>query len=197
MTEDDDLLLVEEVLAGNEDAFRRLVEKYERRIFGIVYHYLGPGDEVEDVAQEVFIKIYKGLSGYDASKPFAPWAYRVAVNRCLDELRRRRLRRSIRFSELTPAEEAQTHRLLQKFQSDELGDDDVASSAQILQKILARLNDKDRMAFVLREVEGMEYEQLAALMKSSQNSVRIRVFRARKKLKEMYLKIARSQVAKT
>lgn len=188
--EPSDFSLVQKVLGGNQDAFAEIVSRYQRKIFGIVYHHLGPGQDVEDLAQEAFLKIYNGLGSFDGSKPFAPWAYRIAVNCCLDDLRKRRLRRSIRFSELTPGEEAQTRKMLQSYQGSELSEEDLRHSGEILQKILAELQDKDRMAFVLREVEGMEYEEIAGLMKSSENSIRIRVFRARKKLRELYRRVS-------
>lgn len=177
--------LVLEALAGEARAFEEIIQRYQKLVFNIVYHYLGRRNEVEDLAQEVFIKLYRSLDRFDTGRPLKAWIGRIASNACLDEIRRARNRKQRSFSDLSLEEEERIQHFYEKSgQGDSLTQIEADESFQLLQIALGELGDKDRMAFVLREMEDLEYEEVAQALNSSQVAVRIRVSRARKKLQQ-------------
>ncbi len=180
-----DAELVAEALNGDPKAFERLIRRYQSMVFRIVYHYLGRRSEVEDVAQEVFLKVFRSLAQYDVSRPFKAWLSRIAVNSCYDELRKTRTRKEQLFSELAEEEQGQLEACYGKFRrGEELNEAEAERLWRSLERRLQDLSDKDRMAFVLREIEGWEYAAIAASFETTELAVRVRVSRARKLLIE-------------
>lgn len=178
-----DAELVESALAGEAQAFEQIVRRYQRLVFNIVYHYLGGRNEVEDLAQEIFLKVYRSLDRFDTSRPLKAWIGRIASNACLDELRRARVRRERSFSDFSEEQEERIRYLYGKSaEGGGLTEEEAEESLSLLQQALDELSAKDRMAFVLREMEEQEYSEIAEAMETSQVAVRIRVSRARKKL---------------
>ena len=152
-----------------------IVERYQRLVFNIVFHYLGRREEVEDIAQDVFLRVYRSLSRYDPERPLKAWVSRITANACLDELRKRKIRKTQLFSDVDE-DEAGTQTLLDRFSSGTM---------------LTELPKKDKLAFVLREMEGMDYSEIAPTMETTELAVRIRVSRSKKKL----LKSLRGMIA--
>ncbi len=187
-----DAELVEAALAGDTQAFAEIVRRYERLVFNIVYHYMGRQDEVEDQAQEVFLKVYRALAQYDTSRPLKAWISRITVNTCLDELRRRRKQKEMLFSQLSNDDEDKLHQIYDRFSDGEpLSESRAAEFFELLQRLMNDLGEKDRMAFVLREIEGQEYSEIAEAMDTSEVAIRIRVSRTRGRL----LKALESHIA--
>ena len=184
--------LVQWSLEGDESAFRGLVERYQKLVFNIVFHYLGRREEeVEDIAQEVFLRVYRSLSKYDPERPLKDWVSRITANACLDELRKRKIRKTQLFSELG-TDEAGTETFLDRFSSGTvLTEFEAERMFAWLHGLLDELGKKDRMAFVLREMEGLGYSEIASTMDTTELAVRIRVSRSRKKL----LKSLRGRIA--
>ncbi len=175
--------LVKAALSGDTQSFAEIVRRYERLVFNIVYHYMGSRDEVEDQAQEVFLKVYRALPQYDTGRPLKAWISRITVNTCLDELRRRRGKKAMLFSQLSNEEEDRLDRFYDRFEAGEpLTEARAAEFFDLLQRLMSDLGDKDRMAFLLREIEGQSYAEIAAALDTSEVAVRIRVSRSRGKL---------------
>ncbi len=174
--------LVESVLAGDGSAFQTLVERYQKPVFNIVLHYMGRREEVEDIAQEVFLKVYRSLSKYDPDRPMKAWVSRITANLCLDELRKSKVRKTQLFTDLVN-EETGTEKFLDRFTSGTVVSEFEAERVLAwLQGLMDGLADKDRMAFVLREVEGFEYSEIADAMETTELAARIRLSRSKKKL---------------
>ena len=177
--------LVRASLDGDPHAFEEVIRRYQRLVFNIAYHYLGRRNEVEDVAQEVFLKVYRSLSTYDTGRPLKAWISRIAVNSCLDELRRERKKKMMLFSELTDDERGSLDRFYDRFlQGGGLTETEANRMLQLLQRLIGKLAEKDRMAFVLREIEGLEYSEIADAMGTTEVAARIRVSRSKKQLLE-------------
>ena len=98
---DEDRELVARCQKGDPLAFEELVRKYQQTVLNLAYHYLGYQNDVEDVAQKIFTKVYFSLPKFDTQRPFFPWLYRIAINQCYDELRRMRRQKIRTFSELS------------------------------------------------------------------------------------------------
>ncbi len=149
----------------------------------IVYHYLGRNNIAEDMAQEVFVKLYTTLSRFDRKRSLKAWIGKITANQCIDELRRTRRQRVQLFSDFDERQAA--GELLAQVRSHEpLTEDQAEKAERLLQYALARLSASERMAFVLHEMEGLPYSELAATMGTTELAARIRVSRSRKKLRK-------------
>lgn len=178
-----DAELVAATLAGDAGAFGEIVRRYQQFVFNAVYHYLGVRGEVEDVAQEVFLKLYRSLERFDQSRPLQAWIYRITANQCLDEARKSRHRRVRNFSDLGEEEEERVRRFFDEDrQGASLTETEDTQSLQLLQKMMDGLPEKDRMAFVLREIEGLSYAEVSQALNTSVTAARIRISRVKKKL---------------
>lgn len=177
--------LVRSALDGDERSFEELVRRYERLVLNIVYHFMGRSDQVEDMAQEIFLRLYDNLAKYDGRKPLSAWLGRIAANRCIDELRRRRRQKIHLESDLVGDDFDQGNNVLARVQAgDLLTEADSERAMRMLHKAMDALPESERTAFLLRELEGLDYDEVAAICATSEPAARIRVSRARKKLQE-------------
>ncbi len=180
MTERDaDLLLVERVRNGDKRAFELLVEKYRRKIGRLLSRMVRDPEEVEDIAQETFIKAYRALPQFRGDAAFYTWLYRIAVNTAKNYLAARN-RSMLAVSEVTGEDE-------EGGEERHVAPDIDTPDAQLLSKQIAyavteaveALPEELRTAITLREIEGMSYEDIAVFMGCPIGTVRSRIFRAR------------------
>jgi len=175
--------LVQRSLEGDQGAFEEIVRRYQGLVLNIVYHYLGRNDIAEDIAQEVFVKLYSTLSRFDPTRSLKAWIGKITANQCIDELRRTKRQRLQLFSDFDERQAA--GELLAQARSEQPLTEDQAEKAQkLLQSALGRLSPSERMAFVLHEMEDLPYSELAATMGTTELAARIRVSRSRKKLRK-------------
>ncbi len=182
---DDDQKLVARCQKGDAGAFEELVRKYQQTIFNIAYHYVGYKNEVEDVAQKIFTKIYFSLPKFDLKRPFFPWLYRIAINQCYDELRRIRRQKTHTFSELSLEDAGSIENLISQNEIPVLPDEDRKEMQALLQKVLRQLPDQQRSAIILRDLEAIPYSKIAEILKCTEQAARLKVFRARARLKTL------------
>jgi len=190
---EEDRELIRRCQAGDESAFECLVTKYQRDLLHIVSWNVGSAAEAEDIVQEVLCKVYFSLRKFDNERPFYPWLRRVAINQCFDELRRVRRRKILRFTELSEQEARTLERFMANHQED-LSSTSSSSADELrslMQKILERLPEKQKMALVLRDLKQVSYEEMADIMKCSKQAVRLKVFRARARLRTQILRALR------
>ena len=140
---------------------------------------------VEDLAQEVFLKVFRSLATFDMRGPLKPWISRITANTCLDELRRNQKQKVYTFTDLGYDDESRIEEFFEQFTSQGfLTEKDVSELFMLLGKLMGRLNVKDKMAFVLRELEGLSYSDVAQAMKTTEVAVRVRISRSKKKLQK-------------
>ena len=185
LSPEDDRNMVGRCQKGDSLAFEELVRKYQQTVLNLAYHYLGSRNEVEDVAQKIFTKIYFSLPKFDLRRPFFPWLYRIAINQCYDELRRIRRQKTHTFSELSLEEASSIEKLISQNEIPQPSDDDRREMQALLQKILNQLPDQQRLAIVLRDLETVPYSQIAEVLKCTEQAARLKVFRARARLKTL------------
>jgi len=188
---DDDRDLVTKCQKGDTAAFEELVRKYQQTVFNLAYHYIGYREEVEDVAQKIFTKIYFSLPKFDVGRPFFPWLYRIAIIQCYDELRRIRRQKTHTFSELSADETYSIENLISQNETPVIPDEDRQEMRALLRKVLGQLPDQQRMAIVLRDLEDIPYSRIAEILKCSEQAARLKVFRARTRLKTLLEKTLR------
>ena len=187
-TPTEDSGLVAATLAGDPQAFETLVERYQTRLFGLVRHYTRNPSEVEDIVQETFLKAYSRLGSFQQSSAFFTWLYRIAVNTILDQ-KKRRSRSPIQpmgehDEPHRPSDEA-TERLTVRPDA-QLERDEIAT---ITHRVLEDLPDIFRTVLVMREFEGLAYQQIADVLEISIGTVESRLFRARARFKQRLLQL--------
>lgn len=167
--------LVRLALAGDDAAFEQIVARYEGRVMSVAARLLGTRDEAKDVAQEVFLRAFKYLHRLDLTKPVEPWLVRITVNVCRDAVRQRQRRAAtVSAIDVPPAnpESADPHAGLARKQQHLL-----------LRRALEMLPEKERLAILLRDVEGLSTGEVAEILESSETTVRSQVSRGRLRLK--------------
>jgi RNA polymerase sigma-70 factor, ECF subfamily len=181
---DEDNKLVARCRDGDDLAFEELVRKYQKTVINLVYHNIGHQSEVEDIAQKVFIKIYFSLPQFDNRRPFFPWLYRIAINQCYDELRRLRRSRIATFTELSLEETDSIEKLMNQNELQQPPIEERQDLYTLLYKLLNELPDQQKEAIVLRDIELIPYVEIAAIWGCTEQAARLKVFRARTRLKE-------------
>ncbi|HEX7115014.1 MAG TPA: RNA polymerase sigma factor RpoE, partial [Steroidobacter sp.] len=183
-----DQQLVERVQAGDRSAFNLLVLKYQHRVLKLVSRFINDAAEAEDVAQEAFLKAYRALGSFRGDSAFYTWLYRIAINTAKNALVSNR-RRPVDFDlDLQDPEQYDRHARLKDAETPEgvLLTDEIRS---VVEKAMEQLPEDLRTAIVLRELEGLSYEEIAEAMDCPVGTVRSRIFRAReaidKKLKPL------------
>ena len=181
----DDRELIARCRQGDASAFDELVGKYQQQIINLVYHYIGNRSDVEDIAQKIFIKVYFSIPKFDIQRPFVPWLYRISINQCYDELRHLRRGKTYTFSELSLEDNESIERLIARSEDASDAEESRSDMHDLLQRMLDQLSDRHRQVIVLRDLEGIPYNEIAATLKCSEQAARLKVFRARNRLKKI------------
>jgi RNA polymerase sigma-70 factor (ECF subfamily) len=175
--------LVRSALGGDEGAFRDLLEKYKRRAYGVALGIVGDPDEAQDVVQDAFVKAYYKLSNFRFGANFYTWFYRILVNQAIDRWRKTSRSPTISFDETwVSGETSEPEAMVTPKTPEELARN--RELAEGLNRAIAALPEYHRTVILLREVEGMAYEEIARILDCSVGTVMSRLHYARAKLKE-------------
>ena len=175
---ENDQQLVKKVQAGDKRAFDLLVLKYQHKIFGLISRYVQDSHEVQDVAQEAFIKAYRALPNFRGDSAFYTWLYRIAINTAKNHLVSRSRRPPDKDVEIEDAEYFDSGSALRDVENPEnslMGDE----LKTVVNNAIRELPDDLRSAVTLREFDGLSYEDIAVIMDCPVGTVRSRIFRAR------------------
>ncbi|OJT16968.1 RNA polymerase subunit sigma-24 [Archangium sp. Cb G35] len=185
----DDLTLVKRVRDGDQRAFKLLVERYQRKVYAVALGMLKDKEEAMDVSQEAFVKVYKYLDHFKGDSSFYTWLYRITVNICIDVMRRKGASggETEEFDEsvVNDLSEARIGAL-----GSRLGTNPQKSAlrrelAEKIQEALAAVPEKHRAILLLREIEGMSYEDLSRTLDIPKGTVMSRLFHARTKVQKI------------
>ncbi len=181
MTREQEAAVIQSVLDGDVNAFETLVKEYEKNVYNLALRMTGNSEDAADMSQEAFIKAYNSLSSFRGDSKFSVWLYRIVSNVCLDYLRSRTRKPTVSLStenddgeevELDIADESQSPELLL----------DRSLTRDAVRRGLAALPPDHREILLLREIQGLSYEEIAAALGLEAGTVKSRIFRARKKL---------------
>ena len=179
----DDAALVQETREGNVPGFNELVERYRDKAIRLVTSTLGSRDDVEDIVQEVFIKVYRSLDRFRGDASFSTYLYTITVNRCRDELRKSKIRKFFSFDDWFAGSDTELYGMSQENgQRLEQNERIVAVRAA-----MNRLPDQTRMLLHLREIEELSYKELADVFSVEIGTIKSRLARARDRLREELL----------
>jgi len=169
---------------GESEAFGPLVERYQQRIFAIVFHLVRRRDEVEDLAQEIFFKAFRAIRSYNFQSSFATWLSRIAVNHCYDYLRKVRASRITYYWEMTEESARELERNVESPQPRGLDHGEKLRLRDFVGRLLARAPADDRVILTLKELEDFSVEEIAELLNLKSSTVKVRLHRARKRMLE-------------
>ncbi len=180
----DDRRLVRAAQKGDQGAFRQLVERYQRRVYQLALGMMKDADEAMDISQETFVRVHRYLPTFKGDSSFFTWTYRIAMNLCLDAQRRRNRGERIDVSE---GDEAEIEAAMDPPSAALAGPQRAALNSELKDKIedaLAGLSENHRAILLLREVEGLSYEELAKVLGIRKGTVMSRLFHARLKMQK-------------
>ena len=172
--------LIQKAQAGDGAAFNQVVVAYRKRILGTIARLIGRPEDVEDVAQEVFLRLYYSLDQLRTPEVFEPWLYRLTVNASYDYLRKQRRRNEARMSDLSEQQvmmadaaaggraSSEEHRLKQV--------------KDLVESLLGSVSEQDRILLTLKEVEGLSLKELEKIYRVNENALKVRLFRARQRV---------------
>lgn len=177
----DDRELVRRAQREDKEAFEELIRRHQHRVFAVAGGILKRREDVEDIAQQVFVKAYFSLKRFDQRAAFSTWLYKITVNECWDMLRKKKVRPLVYEADLSEEQARQV------ISSAEKGKDDPDISERLearqrVERLLQGLDDRDRLMLILKEVEGFSIEEIAEVLDLNANTVKVRLFRARRRV---------------
>ena len=173
--------LVQRAQAGEEAAFREIVERYQSKVFSIIHGIVRQRNDVEDIAQQVFAKVYLSLRSFDFRSSLITWIYKITVNECFDYLRKRKVRKLVYESDMSEDEVRRVDNSEPSVDRQAPLDESLANRDYAV-KLLTRVSEEERMLLMLKEVEGYSVEELAERTGMNENTIKVKLFRARQKL---------------
>src|SRR5579871_3803670 len=177
----DEADLVRRVQACDEIAFREIVDRYQSKVYSIIYGILRNRNDAEDIAQQVFAKIYFSITNFDFRSSLLTWIYKITVNECYDYLRKKRVRKLVYESDFSE-EDSQRMQNIDTATAQTPAVDTQLAQRDLVVKLLDKLSNDDRSLLLLKEVEGHSVEELSQMTGMNENTIKVKLFRARQKL---------------
>jgi RNA polymerase sigma-70 factor (ECF subfamily) len=177
----DDRELVRRAQAEDKEAFEELVRRHQHRVFAVAGGILRRREDAEDIAQQVFVKAYFSLKRFDQRAAFSTWLYKITVNECWDLLRKKKARPLVYESDLSE-DQARQFEAIGERQVTEPDISEKLEARQRVERLLEGLDARDRLMLVLKEVEGFAVEEIAQILDLNANTVKVRLFRARRRI---------------
>jgi RNA polymerase sigma-70 factor (ECF subfamily) len=176
--------LMVRIAEGDEYAFRILVERHQVSLLNLIYRFIGDRTKSQDLAQEVFLRVWQSAGRFEAKAKFTTWLYRVAANICLNELKASRRRKWLRFFHVDRDEQGSGE---EDFPEQSPSPEDLLLSKERSREIteaLQGLSENQRMALILKRYDGLSYEEIASILTCSVSAVESLLVRAKKNLQE-------------
>jgi len=170
---DDDYSIIRQFVDGDKSAFQILVKRHKEKVRNIIYITMNNSALVDDIAQDVFITVYRNLKHFRYESQFTTWLYRITVNRCKDYLRKMNVRKI--FSPIEEGSELSEYPI-------PVENNDIS---RIVMDAISKLPVKLRMPLILKDIEGFSYQEISESLNCEMGTVKSRIFRGREKLKEI------------
>ena len=184
---DPDWELIERFLKGEEAGFNQLVLNYQNRVYGLCYRIMGSLEEAEEIAQEVFITVYNSLSEFRGDSRFSTWLYRITVNHCKNRLKylgRRGYFQSDSLDQGLETEDGEFSRQMESEDFSPLERLEQKEVERLVQGKIMELDEEQRAMILLRDLEGLSYQEISEILGLKEGTVKSRIHRARLELKE-------------
>ena len=184
-------LLVRQAQGGDAGAYEELVRTHQHRVLAVVGGILRGSEDVEDVAQQALAKAYFSIRRFDLRSAFGTWLYKIAVNECWDYLRKKKVRRLVYEADMSEEQVRKLDSVPEHSFGDPRPHGDAGSRVeqrQLVEMLLGELDEKDQLMLVMKEVEGFSVEEIGEVLELNVNTVKVRLFRARGRLVDIYRK---------
>lgn len=177
--------LITRAAQGDRGAFRELIQRHQRKAHAVAYGVVRNTEDAREVVQDAFMRVHRHLADFEGQASFSTWLYRIVVNLSIDQIRRKSPGRRVELDERTDLEGAPEELLPYRGEGDPFASLDRARLVDAMQWALDQLPPYHRAVIVLREVEGMSYEEIAESMEISKGTVMSRLFHARRKMQRL------------
>lgn len=171
---EEELQWIQEVLSGNKQAYAHIINKYKNRLYATILRMTRNPQNAQDLVQEAFIKVYQQLNKYDQKGSFSSWIYRVAINHCMDEFRKKSYK--MKQAEINEEKIVNTNHPEVVFLKKE--------KSRQLERLIATLPEDERMIILLRYVSELSYNEISELIEIPLSDVRNKLHRAKKKMRD-------------
>ena len=178
-----DVDLIRQVLAGSEEAFEAVVDRYQQKAFWIAFHVLGRVEEARDVTQEAFVRVFRSLHRFDFARNFYTWFYRIVMNLAIDHMRKLQTAKAANLEDFGQFLEGGEDATEPTYRNE---------TRDLVWQTLARLDGKFKSVLVLRDIHGMSCREIAPILKVTHATVRWRLHRGRQIFKEHWDRVARN-----
>jgi RNA polymerase sigma-70 factor (ECF subfamily) len=182
--------LIASVLKGDTACFEPLIEKYSPRVFATARRYARRDNEVDDIAQEVWLKAFQKLANFRGDAPFEHWLMRLTVRTCYDFLRAHQRNRELAFSEISEPDSDWLERFVSETEPNR---DDADAARQLIGQIMEKLSPASRLIITLLEIEDRSVKEISKLTGWSVSLVKVRAFRARAEMRKLLNKFAKEK----
>lgn len=183
--------LINQFNSGNEEAFAELIQRYQHKIYNTTYRMLGNHEDALDIAQESFIRIYKSLGNFKGESSFSTWLFRISTNICRDELRKRQRK----LKTYSISSEKDNKNTIDNLGGEKNNPERISISKEINTQIQEKINQlpsEQRSVLILREFQDLSYQEIANILEISMGTVKSRLSRARRSLREDLNKIIKN-----
>jgi len=173
--------------SGDIPAFEELIKRYKKSVINVIYRFLGDRDEAEDLALEVFLRVYKSVKRYRVEAKFSTWLYKIAVNLSLSELKKRRKHFSISLNAPITTDKGRPRELIDELADPSPSPEKILEEKErnfLIKKAIGLLPPGQRMVIILQIYEGLSYKEISKILGCSVKSVESRLYRARISLKK-------------
>lgn len=188
---EEETLVVRRAQEGDVSAYEVLVKTHQHRVLAVVGGILRGSEDVEDVAQQTLAKAFFSIKRFDFRSAFGTWLYKIAVNECWDHLRKKKVRRLVYESDLSEEQLRKLDAVPESSFGGHRHREDASrrvEQQQILERLMEELDERDQTMLVMKEVEGFSVEEIGEILGLNVNTVKVRLFRARDRLVEIYRK---------
>lgn len=178
----DDRALVAFASKGNLSAYNELVRRYQTRIYSLAYNMTSSKEDAEDMVQDVFVKAYSSLKNFRGTSSFYTWIYRIAINRTINFLKKRKKKQAVSLNDMDEGVERDPAYVELSARESPVRDISLSELQEKLNKALLTLSEKHRTVVVLHDIQGMPHDEIAQMTGCSEGTVRSRLFYARQQL---------------
>ena len=186
MAAENETVLIEKSKQGDLAAFEQLIMDYQKKIVNLAYRMLGNMADAEDAAQDIFVRVFRSISTFNEKAAFSTWLYRIATNVCLDLLRRKKRQNEQNTISINRGEENDEYELPIEDNGPSPYEQAKRNAAMdALEKALKNLGEEQRLVVVLRDINGLSYEEIAEITNCSLGTVKSRINRSRLMLRKL------------
>lgn len=185
----DEKELIKKIIKGEKEYFREIINKYKNVVYNHSRNFLRNAHEAEDATQEIFINIFKNLKKFKGESKLSTWIYRITINTCKNKLKQMKRIKANIMEEMPLDNNGESKNVLEDIREDKRKEPDNIFTQKnlrsVIYKNLQTLSHEQRNVIILRDIDGLSYEEIAKIMKTSISAVKSKLFRARENLRKI------------